>query len=71
MGAALFGYSMLYGQVPGGQAELLRVPQTHYGPIKVADGPPDERFIYLSDVLPTAWQAVHTRRYRTAAVSRC
>jgi threonine dehydrogenase-like Zn-dependent dehydrogenase len=58
MGAALFGYSMLYGQVPGGQAEFLRVPQAHYGPIKVPDGPPDERFIYLSDVLPTAWQAV-------------
>jgi threonine dehydrogenase-like Zn-dependent dehydrogenase len=59
MGAALFGYSALYGSVPGGQAELLRVPQAHYGPIKVPDGPADERFIYLSDVLPTAWQAVH------------
>jgi threonine dehydrogenase-like Zn-dependent dehydrogenase len=57
-GAALFGYSMLYGSVPGGQAEYLRVPQAHYGPIKVPAGPPDERFIYLSDVLPTAWQAV-------------
>jgi threonine dehydrogenase-like Zn-dependent dehydrogenase len=58
MGAALFGYTMLYGQVPGGQAEFLRVPQAHYGPIKVPEGPPDERFVYLSDVLPTAWQAV-------------
>src|SRR5919112_2327664 len=57
-GAALFGYTKLYGQVPGGQAELLRVPQAHYGPIKVPDGPPDERFVYLSDVLPTSWQAV-------------
>jgi threonine dehydrogenase-like Zn-dependent dehydrogenase len=57
-GAALFGYTKLYGQVPGGQAELLRVPQAHYGPIKVPDGPPDDRFVYLSDVLPTAWQAV-------------
>jgi threonine dehydrogenase-like Zn-dependent dehydrogenase len=57
-GAALFGYTKLYGQVPGGQAELLRVPQAHFGPIKVPDGPPDERFLYLSDVLPTAWQAV-------------
>jgi threonine dehydrogenase-like Zn-dependent dehydrogenase len=44
--------------VPGGQAELLRVPQAHYGPIKVPERPPDERFLYLSDVLPTAWQAV-------------
>jgi threonine dehydrogenase-like Zn-dependent dehydrogenase len=57
-GASLFGYTKLYGQVPGGQAELLRVPQAHYGPIKVPDGPPDERFLFLSDVLPTAWQAV-------------
>jgi threonine dehydrogenase-like Zn-dependent dehydrogenase len=57
-GAALLGYTKLYGQVPGGQAEYLRVPQAHYGPIKVPDGPPDDRFVYLSDVLPTAWQAV-------------
>jgi threonine dehydrogenase-like Zn-dependent dehydrogenase len=58
MGAALFGYTKLYGQVPGGQAEFLRVPQAHYGPIKVPQGPPDDRFLFLSDVLPTAWQAV-------------
>ena len=57
-GAALLGYTKLYGQVPGGQAEYLRVPMAHYGPIKVPDGPPDDRFVYLSDVLPTAWQAV-------------
>jgi threonine dehydrogenase-like Zn-dependent dehydrogenase len=57
-GAALLGYTKLYGQVPGGQAEFLRVPQAQYGPIKVPEGPPDDRFVYLSDVLPTAWQAV-------------
>jgi threonine dehydrogenase-like Zn-dependent dehydrogenase len=57
-GAALLGYTKLYGEVPGGQAELLRVPQAQFGPIKVPHGPPDERFVYLSDVLPTAWQAV-------------
>jgi threonine dehydrogenase-like Zn-dependent dehydrogenase len=57
-GASLFGYTKLYGQVPGGQAEFLRVPQAHYGPIKVPEGPPDDRFVFLSDVLPTAWQAV-------------
>jgi threonine dehydrogenase-like Zn-dependent dehydrogenase len=57
-GASLFGYTKLYGHVPGGQAELLRVPQAHFGPIKVPEGPPDERFLFLSDVLPTAWQAV-------------
>jgi threonine dehydrogenase-like Zn-dependent dehydrogenase len=58
MGAALFGYSELYGEVPGGQAELLRVPQAQFTHIKVPAGPPDSRYVYLSDVLPTAWQAV-------------
>jgi threonine dehydrogenase-like Zn-dependent dehydrogenase len=57
-GAALFGYTELYGAVPGGQAELLRVPQAHFGPIKVPHEQPDERFLFLSDILPTAWQAV-------------
>jgi threonine dehydrogenase-like Zn-dependent dehydrogenase len=58
-GASLFGYTKLYGEVPGGQAEYLRVPQAHFGPIKVPEnGAPDERYLFLSDVLPTAWQAV-------------
>jgi threonine dehydrogenase-like Zn-dependent dehydrogenase len=58
LGASFLGYTKLYGQVPGGQAEYLRVPQAHFGPIKVPQGPSDERFLYLSDVLPTSWQAV-------------
>lgn len=57
-GAALFGYSALYGQVPGGQARFVRVPHAEYTHIAVPEGPPDSRFVYLSDVLPTAWQAV-------------
>nr|WP_202482189.1 alcohol dehydrogenase catalytic domain-containing protein [Streptomyces sp. SID5594] len=57
-GASLFGYTKLYGQVPGGQAEYLRVPFGNDLPIKVPHGPSDDRFVYLSDVLPTAWQAV-------------
>jgi threonine dehydrogenase-like Zn-dependent dehydrogenase len=58
-GASLFGYTKLYGEVPGGQAEYLRVPQAQFGPIKVPEnGAPDERYLFLSDVLPTAWQAV-------------
>jgi threonine dehydrogenase-like Zn-dependent dehydrogenase len=57
-GAALLGYTKLYGQVAGGQAQYLRVPQAQYGPIKVPEGPSDDRFVFLSDVLPTAWQAV-------------
>ncbi|WP_313817967.1 zinc-dependent alcohol dehydrogenase [Citricoccus sp.] len=57
-GAALFGYSRLYGSVPGGQAEYLRVPHADYGPIKVPHSGEDEQWLYLSDILPTAWQAV-------------
>jgi threonine dehydrogenase-like Zn-dependent dehydrogenase len=57
-GASLFGYTSLYGSVPGGQAEYLRVPQAQFGPIKVPEGTPDEQFLFLSDILPTAWQAV-------------
>ncbi|GAA1806365.1 alcohol dehydrogenase catalytic domain-containing protein [Nesterenkonia flava] len=58
MGAQLFGYSQLYGSVPGGQAEYLRIPHADYGPIKVGEELPDHRYLFLSDVLPTAWQAV-------------
>ena len=57
-GATLFGYSRLYGSLPGGQAEYLRVPHADYGPVKVPSVGEDERFLFLSDVLPTAWQAV-------------
>src|ERR1700710_2642910 len=58
MGAALFGFSKLYGEVPGGQAEGLRVPQAQLTHIKLPEGPADDRFAYLSDILPTAWQGV-------------
>ncbi len=58
MGAMLFGYTKLYGRVPGAQADYLRVPHANFGPIRVPHGPADERFVYLSDVLPTSWQAV-------------
>lgn len=57
-GASFFGYSKLYGQVPGGQAEYLRVPFANFLPVKVPHGPSDDRFLFLSDVLPTAWQAL-------------
>jgi threonine dehydrogenase-like Zn-dependent dehydrogenase len=57
-GASLFGYTELYGSVPGGQAEYLRVPQAHFGPIPIPPELPDERVLYLSDILPTAWQGV-------------
>lgn len=57
-GASLYGYTKLYGQVPGGQAEYLRVPLADYNAVKVGPELPDERYLFLSDILPTAWQAV-------------
>ncbi len=57
-GAALFGYSHLYGGVPGGQAEYVRVPKANVGPFKVPGSLADERVLFLSDILPTGYQAV-------------
>lgn len=57
-GASLFGYTSLYGSVPGGQAERVRVPHADFGPVVIPQDLPDERYLYLSDILPTAWQAV-------------
>lgn len=70
-GASLFGYSKMYGQVPGGQAEYVRVPHADFGPVKVPEGFTDERALYLSDILPTAWQGVkwaHVPRGGTLAI---
>lgn len=58
LGARIYGYSELYGSVPGGQAEYLRVPFADYGPVKVGQDLPDVRYLYLSDIVPTAWQGV-------------
>ena len=57
-GAALFGYSHLYGGIPGGQAEYVRVPKANVGPFKIPDGLDDEKVLFLSDILPTGYQAV-------------
>ncbi len=57
-GAALFGYSHLYGGIAGGQAEFVRVPKGNVGPFKVPDGLNDEQVLFLTDILPTGYQAV-------------
>ena len=57
-GASLFGYTSLYGSVPGGQAERVRVPHADFGPVVLPTEHDDERYLYLSDILPTAWQGV-------------
>lgn len=57
-GASLYGYTELYGSVPGGQAERLRVPLADFNALRVGTDLPDERYLFLSDILPTAWQGV-------------
>ncbi|HWV16095.1 MAG TPA: zinc-dependent alcohol dehydrogenase [Cellvibrio sp.] len=57
-GAALFGFGHLYGGIPGGQAEYVRVPKANIGPLKIPDGLDDEKVLFLSDILPTGYQAV-------------
>ncbi len=70
-GAALFGYTRLYGHVPGGQAGLLRVPQAQFGPIKVPEGPPDERFVYLPTFCRPPGRRWSMRRFPKAVRSPC
>ena len=60
-GAGIFGYSHMYGGYAGGQAEYVRVPFADVGPIKVPDGLSDEQVLFLSDILPTGWQAARAR----------
>ncbi|MFC5357827.1 zinc-dependent alcohol dehydrogenase [Azospirillum himalayense] len=55
--AGLFGYTHLTGGYPGGQAEYLRVPFADATHIKVPDGIPDEKVLFLGDIFPTGWQA--------------
>ncbi|MDV3468583.1 zinc-dependent alcohol dehydrogenase [Stenotrophomonas sp. C3(2023)] len=55
--AALFGYSHLYGGVAGGQAEYVRVPKANVGPLRIPEGVADEQVLFLSDILPTGYQA--------------
>jgi len=56
-GSGLFGYSHLYGGYPGGQAEYVRVPFADVGAIRIPEWISDERVLFLSDILPTGYQA--------------
>jgi len=57
-GAALFGYSHLFGGFAGGQAEYVRVPYADVGPLKVPESLADEQVLFLSDIFPTGYAAV-------------
>src|SRR5581483_6974772 len=72
--AALFGYTDLYGGKNGGQAEKVRVPYADNGPRKVPDGMRDEQVLFLTDILPTAWQSIvwgNVQPGQTVAVFGC
>jgi len=53
--AGVFGYSHLTGGYAGGQAEYVRVPWADVGALRIPDGAPEEKVLFLSDILPTAW----------------
>jgi len=55
--AGLFGYSHITGGYAGGQAEYMRIPWAATTVVKVPQGGPDEKYLFLSDILPTGWQA--------------
>ena len=56
-GAGMFGYTHLYGGYAGGQAEFVRVPRANVGPLRLPDALADEQVLFLSDILPTGYQA--------------
>jgi threonine dehydrogenase-like Zn-dependent dehydrogenase len=56
-GAALYGYSHMYGGFAGGQAEYVRVPYADVGPLKVPSHLSDEQVLFLSDIFPTGYMA--------------
>jgi threonine dehydrogenase-like Zn-dependent dehydrogenase len=56
-GAAIYGYSALYGGYAGGQAQYVRVPFADVGPIKIESGLPDDKLLFLSDIFPTGYMA--------------
>jgi alcohol dehydrogenase len=73
-GAALFGYTDLYGGYSGGQAEFVRVPYADYGPRKVPDNLTDEQVLFLTDIFPTGWSAIDWAQMKggeTVAVWGC
>lgn len=57
-GAALFGYTDLYGGYSGGQAEYVRVPYADISPRKIPDNLSDEQALFLTDIFPTGWSAI-------------
>ncbi|MDQ3651217.1 MAG: glutathione-dependent formaldehyde dehydrogenase [Acidobacteriota bacterium] len=55
--SGLFGYSHMLGGYAGGQAQYLRIPFADVGHVKIPEGMPDDKVLFLSDIFPTAWMA--------------
>ena len=53
--AGIYGYSHMMGGYAGGQAEYARVPFADVGPLKIPDGMPDDKVLFLSDIFPTGY----------------
>ncbi|MDB5921869.1 MAG: Threonine dehydrogenase [Betaproteobacteria bacterium] len=72
--AGIFGYSHMLGGFAGGQAEYARVPFADVGPLKIPDGIPDEKVLFLSDIFPTGYMGAemcNIKRGDTIAVWGC
>ncbi len=72
--AGLFGYSHMLGGFAGGQAQYLRVPFADVGPLKIPDGIPDEKVLFLSDIFPTGYMGAENaeiQKGETVAVWGC
>ncbi|MGZ5175659.1 MAG: zinc-dependent alcohol dehydrogenase [Burkholderiales bacterium] len=72
--AGIFGYSHMLGGFAGGQAEYARVPFADVGPLKIPDGIPDEKVLFLSDIFPTGYMGAEMcdiKRGDTIAVWGC
>lgn len=72
--SGLFGYSHMMGGYAGGQAEYVRVPFADTGALKIPDGLPDEKVLFLSDIFPTGYMAAENcniQRGDTVAVWGC
>lgn len=73
-GAALYGYSHIYGGYAGGQAQYARVPHADVGPLKIKSDLPDDKVLFLSDILPTGYMAAENANIQpgdTVAVWGC
>jgi threonine dehydrogenase-like Zn-dependent dehydrogenase len=72
--SGLFGYTHMLGGYAGGQAQFARVPFADVGPLKIPDGLPDEKVVFLTDIFPTGYMGAENCNIRpgdTVAIWGC